>query len=362
MRVLMTVDTVGGVWTYALELADALEPHGVEVVLAAMGPPPVPEQRAELARSAAVELHCEDVRLEWMEEPWADVDRAGSWLLRLRDEVQPDVVHLNGYVHAALPWGAPVLVVGHSCVLSWFRAVRGEGPPRGWERYARLVRDGLAQADLLVAPTRAMLRELERHYAPPGPRVVIPNGRRASGVELPKEPFVLAAGRLWDEAKNLESLDRVAPRLPWPVVAAGALDPLRAPAHVRALGRLSRNETDTLLARAAIFAAPARYEPFGLAALEAGLAGCALVLGDIPSLREVWGDAALFVEPGDDDALVAALTLLVKKPELRPELALRAEARAGTFSAARMGAEYTAAYSRLLTAAERLEEIEEALG
>ena len=37
MKILMTADTVGGVWTYALELAGALAPHGVEVALATMG-------------------------------------------------------------------------------------------------------------------------------------------------------------------------------------------------------------------------------------------------------------------------------------------------------------------------------------
>ena len=56
------------------------------------------------------------------------------------------------------------------------------------------------------------------------------------------------------------------------------------------------------LRRATIFALPARYEPFGLSALEAGLAGCALVLGDIP-MREVWHDAAMFVPPEQPAAL-----------------------------------------------------------
>ena len=56
---------------------------------------------------------------------------------------------------------------------------------------------------------------------------------------------------------------------------------------------------------AAIYALPARYEPFRLEVLEAAAPGCALVLGDIASLRELWDGAALFVAPDDDRALRA---------------------------------------------------------
>ena len=61
------------------------------------------------------------------------------------------------------------------------------------------------------------------------------------------------------------------------------------------------------IARAAIYALPAHYEPFGLSILEAAMSGCALVLGDIPSLREIWGDAAVFVHPDNRDAVARCL-------------------------------------------------------
>ncbi|MEB3829625.1 glycosyltransferase [Phormidium sp. CCY1219] len=60
---------------------------------------------------------------------------------------------------------------------------------------------------------------------------------------------------------------------------------------------MSPEELSHWYARAAIYAFPARYEPFGLSVLEAALSGCALVLGDIPRLREMWGDAAVFANP-----------------------------------------------------------------
>jgi glycogen(starch) synthase len=346
MRVLMTADAVGGVWTYALELVDALAPHGVEVDLATMGPRPSDDQRAEAAASVLSALHESELALEWMDDPWEDVERAGAWLLELRDAVRPDVVHLNGYAHAALPWDVPVVVVAHSDVLSWFRAVKGESAPRSWTRYRRAVERGLAAADVVVAPTAVVLAELVDLYRTDFRGLVIPNGRSASPqpTAADKEPFVLACGRLWDEAKNVAALDRVAADIEWPVFVSGDAGGAWHP-NVRALGRLPVHELAALMRRASIFALPARYEPFGLAALEAAQAGCALVLGDIPSLREVWGDAALFVSPDDDAGLAATLQRLIDDEPLRREQAGRALEQAGLYTPERMAAGYLEAYA-----------------
>src|SRR5262249_58528859 len=88
-------------------------------------------------------------------------------------------------------------------------------------------------------------------------------------------------------------------------------------AGVELLGVLSEAEMAPLYAGASIYAAPARYEPFGLTILEAALSGCALVLGDIPSLRELWEDAAVFVPRDDDAALETCLRDLIRHPEMR---------------------------------------------
>jgi hypothetical protein len=179
MRVLLTSDAVGGVWTYSLELADALAEQGVEVTLAVMGAPLSGDQRAELRESRVERWYAEPFALEWMPDPWVDLERAGDWLLGIREEVQPDLVHLNAYAHAGLPWNAPVLVAAHSCVLAWHEAVHGAPAGPEWDRYAELVRRNLAAADLIVTATLAMQRELERHYATPVPFLVVPNGRRS---------------------------------------------------------------------------------------------------------------------------------------------------------------------------------------
>ncbi len=351
----MTADTVGGVWTYALDLSRALAPHGVSVSLATMGRLPNAAQYAEAALVSNLTLHPSEFALEWMPDPWDDVGRAGDWLLALEAELRPDIVHLNGYAHGDLPWHAPALIAGHSCVLSWWQAVHGTKAPQGWNRYRAEVTAGLQAAGLVAAPTQAMLAALQTHYGPLKHMRVVPNGRDRAlfAPQTQKEPFVFSAGRLWDDAKNVRALTETAPRLPWPVCVAG--DTARPDDgedggfdSVRLLGCLPPDQITDWLARAAIYALPAKYEPFGLSALEAGLSGCALVLGDIDSLREVWGDAALFVPPSDLDALHAAISRLIADPDLRSALAARALARAKAYTPERMAYGYLNAYHTLL--------------
>ena len=357
-RLLLTADTLGGVWTYALELAAALAPHGVEVALATMGAPTTRDQRAAVAALGNVELFEGRHRLEWMDAPWADVDRAGQWLLGLAAALRPDVVHLNGYAHGALPWPAPVLVAAHSCVLSWWTAVKNEDAPPLYDTYRRRVRAGLEAADVIVAPTAAMLDTLGENYGvrPSSPRCrVIANARDPRGYHSApaKRPCVLSAGRLWDEAKNFATLDSVAPRVSWPIHVAGSNahpDGSRMQfEHVHCLGHLAPDSLAQELSAAAIYVSPTRYEPFGLTALEAGLGGCVLVLGDLASLREVWGHAAVFVGPDDPNELVRTLNELVADPVRRARLGQRARTRALEFSPRRMAGDYLEAYRACLS-------------
>lgn len=353
-RVLMTADTVGGVWTYAGELARSLVPRGIAVTLAAMGGRASAAQRKMLAGIPGFRLFESEYRLEWMEDCRADVAASGDWLLDIARATSPDLVHLNNYAHAALGWRVPCLVVGHSCVLSWWEAVRGGAAPAEWDWYRATVTAGLAAADRVVAPSAAMLAALDRHYGVGRRGTVIANGCATAGrCPAAKQPFVMAAGRLWDEAKNLAALDRIAGRLAWPVLVAGpwgrAGSGRAAFSGVRLLGPLARAELRRRLAEAAIFALPARYEPFGLSILEAAVAGCALVLGDIPSLRENWEGAALFVPPDDVEGLHAALASLIAEPQRRAVLAALARRRSRAFGARRMAAAYAALYAELLS-------------
>jgi len=352
-RILMTADTLGGVWTYAVELASALKDHRVEIALATMGRRLSKDQRQQTQALGNVTVFESNYKLEWMDNPWLDVEAAGEWLLDLEERVKPDLIHLNGYAHASLSFRAPKLVVGHSCVLSWWRAVHGTDAPAEWNAYREAVAQGLRAADLTIAPSRAMLDALEEHYGPLGASMVIPNGRPAPPLDCSrKEKIILTAGRLWDAAKNVSALAAIAPEVPWPICVAGEeKDPNGRENHfnhVHCLGRLSWEQLSSWYARSAIYALPARYEPFGLSILEAGLAGCALVLGDIPSLREIWHDAALFVPPEDPEVLKDALRELSSSPAWIADLGSKARRVAIGLTPERMAAGYRQAYGQLL--------------
>jgi glycogen synthase len=358
-RLLMTTDTVGGVFDYTVELSRWLSRCGIEVLLATMGTPLASGQVRALASIERLKVFESRFKLEWMDEPWGDVDEAGEWLLEIENSTRPDVVHLNGYAHGALPWRAPSVVVGHSCVLSWWHAVLGAAPPARLFEYQRRVRRGLRHAGLVVAPSATMLASLRDLYGPLEKRRVIHNARDARDFyPRTKEPFVLAMGRLWDEAKNVRLADRAAPDLAWPIAVAGSFQrvgnsdgesPCRLE-HAQALGPLDSEEVKDILGRASIFVHAARYEPFGLAVLEAALAGCALVLGDIPSLRELWQGAAIFVPTDDAVRLHCELSRLIADNDRRRALGERARRQARRYNPDRMIFEYLAAYRHVMGA------------
>ena len=355
----MTADTIGGVWTYALELARALEEYDIEVAIATMGPEPSPAQREEAASVPNVDLFRSKYKLEWMQDSSGDVKAAGEWLLSLEKRLRPDVVHLNGYAHAVLPWRSPKLVVGHSCLLSWWRACRIGEPPLELDGYKSMVQRGLRAVDRVVAPTRTMLKALNQNYphAVKNKGVVIPNGLDVDSLSPTlKTKFVFSAGRLWDEAKNIQTLTGIAWELPWAVCLAGEKQsvesdnvtvPVRANCY--ALGNLPRETLRYWYACAPIYVLPARYEPFGLTVLEAALSGCALVLGGIESLKENWAKAAIFVNPADRIALKDTLLELTRNEVYRKRLGQLARERALQFTSTRMAKQYIDCYSAMLT-------------
>lgn len=349
----MTTDAVGGVWTFAADLAQALCRSGCEVRLVTMGPPPCAEQLAQLIGIDGLTIDITDLRLEWMDLQGADSSRASEALLKIEDEFEPDIVHLNGFREARFPFSAPVLVTAHSCVASWWQACRAHIPlDPEWRPYIENVAAGLDSCAAWVAPTLAYRAWLEAFYQPRSMGHRIYNGCDVSREQKRKQPFILAAGRLWDEAKNLRALGVVAPELGWPVRVAG---PTHAPDRgsearsrsVELLGRISHAHMIALMQEASIFVSPARYEPFGLTVLEAARCGCALVLSDIPTLRELWDGAALFVDSEDTRALSETLLRLCKDETLRRALQYAAHRQSTRYSIVEMADAYRALYDTL---------------
>jgi glycogen synthase len=355
LRVLMTADAVGGVWRYSVDLGAALVEHGVEVLIATMGPPASEEQRNELLSVARLRVAQSDYALEWMPDAWEDVDASAHWLLALESSFDPDVIHLNGYAHASLRWNRPVAVVAHSCVYSWWRAVHGCAPDPEWSEYKRRVIDGLLAADIVIAPSTYMASELQREYGISLDKVrVIHNFTRAQvPARAKKQPFILAAGRVWDAAKNIELLDRIAPELDWEVRIAGdASDPESSMRKRRSgcfLGSLPHSELMREMTAAAIFAHPALYEPFGLSILEAARARSCLVLSDIPSLRELWDGAAIFVDPREPAAWIRELNRLAHNSSERESLGQLAYSQSLKYGAGSSVQQYCELYGSLVS-------------
>lgn len=360
MRILITTDTAGGVWTCTHELVRGLCNQGHEVLLAALGPEPTRRQCADVEEIPGCQLEHRTCKLEWMASPWDDVDAANVWLEGLARRWQPDLLHLNTLGNHARAGGVPVVRTVHSCVYSWYAAVQGCEPQRSlWQIYYERVQTQLNTADVLVTPTRALAEALSVYAldrAVLGAIQVIPNGRDPHFYEVldRKVPLFLGAGRLWDEAKNLAALSAVADRLRWPVEVAGEPPESEPSTRLRLLGQLESQALARRMSEAAVFVHPALYEPFGLAVLEAGLSGCALVLGAIPSLQAVWGEAAaLYVPPKDTEALRATLDWVSATPERWRSLGAKARERALTYTAERMSTAYLALYTQLLSGAAR---------
>lgn len=354
-RILMSCDAVGGVWQYSIDLCRALATHGADICLAVLGPPASAHQRAqagEIDRLVVVETGDE---LDWTARAANDVEAAAAHLATLAMAHGADIVHLNSPALAAeVDFPAPVVTVTHSCVGTWWTAVRDGPLPEDLAWRDDLHRAGLQKADLVIAPSRSFAAATaDRHGLGLVPRV-IHNGRSALDVaERPMHDFVFTAGRLWDEGKNVATLDRVAARLAIPFRAAGACvgpsGDMVAPHHLATLGQLDAAALSRQLACRPIFVSAALYEPFGLAVLEAAAAGCPLVLSDIPTFREIWGDAALFVDPCDDAGFAQAIEDLIGDMPSRIERGERARARSLRYSAAAMGEATLAAYGQLLS-------------
>ena len=343
LKLLMTADTVGGIWQYAVDLAGALRQRGNEVLLVTLGPAPTDAQRHE-AREAGARLIETDLPLDWLVDGPAPVLAAGEAVAAIAMRERVDLMHLNmpALAAAALP-PIPAIAVAHGCVATWWQAAKPSEPLAGEYRWHRaLMNEGLRAAARVIAPSTAYARVVQRHYGLKRLPAVVRNGRRTLVPLVPvtPKPEILTVGRLWDRAKNITVLDAAAARLGVPIHAVGPVTGPHgetvAPTHLHLLGQLDTSAVAERLARRPIFVSTAMFEPFGLAVLEAAAAGCPLVLADIPTFRELWKDAALFVPANDADGFANALQGLVTDPGLRATLGSAARRRAARYTPLRM--------------------------
>lgn len=355
LRVLITTDSVGGVWQYSVDLAGALAIQGWQPIIAHMGPPPSDAQRAQAASVSGAKLIETGLPLDWLCDTPADVLDAGAAITQLAHDERAGLLHLNSpALGASAPSGIRTVAVAHGCLATWWSATKpGEPFPDAYRWHRQLTSEGLRSATRVVAPSRSYARQIARTYGLTQTPIAVYNGRRrlTSGATVGHD-FAFTVGRLWDKAKRTSLLDRAAGLLPIPFHAAG---PLTGPHgetvacdNLHTLGVLDEAALGDWLSRRPVFVSAAAFEPFGLAVLEAAAAGCPLVLSDIPTFRELWDGAAVFAEHDSPQVYAWAIDALIADPPFRRALGTAAAARAANYTVEAMGAAMQRVYAATL--------------
>ncbi len=367
MHVLVTADTMSASWGYTRELVTGLVATGVRVTLVTFGEIPLPDQTAWMDRLHGLEFRPTAFRLEWMDDAPRDLAESSEFLINLIHEIEPDLLHLHQFCHGNLPVDIPRVIMAHGDLISWSLAVQGCTPrPTRWLKwYRETVMRGIAAADALVAPSAWMLETLRATYTRPRREAVIYPGRNPIFFNpyISKENSVLSVGRMVDAGKQVFLLTQHTHSFPVCIVGSEHTVPVPA-VPIRADVKVSTSQSTVairgaqteaqlraLYSRAAVYAATPRYEPLGMAALDAAFSRCALVANDIPSFREAWGDSALYFRTNDAASLAAVLRQLHNDRPLRHAYADRAFARArARFIAKRMIDNYLDLYRSLISA------------
>ena len=353
-RILLTTDVVGGVWDFCAVLARELR-ASAQVTLLAFGVPTPAHRRT--AAAIGVDLRSVPLKLEWMQDAAADMLETRQVVKDIARQLGADVIHANQFAAACADVvEVPVVLTLHSDVLSWRRWTYGttDVPPE-WQSYARLVREALVRADAVVAVSDFLAREIAQLYAANRSVEVIHNGWPARPpAHAPRERITIMAGRIWDAAKNIPLVAEAARG--WShgdvYLAGEATHPdggrANVPAPLQPLGFLDRRELDRWLRRSAVYVSTAKYDPFGLLPLQAALSGCALLLSDIPSYRELWDGAACFFRPNDAADLRRQWQMLLEDSQRLGGLQSAAYRRASTrYTADAMARAYRGVYTRL---------------
>jgi glycosyltransferase involved in cell wall biosynthesis len=328
------IDVETGVGRYTRELGIALEAQSVDV------------------KRFAFALRGDDVPGVIRRRIPAKAAQAGwrRWgRPRISSLVGPvDVIHGTNFVLPALHGERGVVTVHDLSYLD-------DRVFPGGERLRELVPWSLERAHAVIVPTETIKGELLEAYRVPADRVhVTPEGvsplffgatpladgaLAAMGIE---PPFVLAVATLAPR-KNLERLVRawgMARREldGWSLVVAGpdGWGPaLPETPGVRLIGWIGDETLPGLLAAADVFCYPSLYEGFGLPPLEAMAAGTAALVGRYSAAPEVLGDAALLVDPFDNEAIADGLIAIAGDAPLRRRLSMAGKARAVGYTWAR---------------------------
>jgi glycosyltransferase involved in cell wall biosynthesis len=257
--------------------------------------------------------------------------------------------------------------MAHGDMITRSLALQDRAPRAGtalkW--YRDTILRGIEGADAVVAPSAWMLDRIRACYTQPQREEVIYPGRNPIFFNpyVSKDDCVLAVGRLVDAGKQVSLLTQHTHPLPVCIVGAEQTVlvpriPIRADVKVATdqssvaiRGPQTEAQLRALYSRASIYAATARYEPLGMTVLEAAFSRCAIVANDIPSFREIWGDAALYFRTNDAASLAENISLLnADRPMCRAYAELAYTRARERFTTKRMIDEYLQLYRSLVSA------------
>ena len=217
--------------------------------------------------------------------------------------------------------------------------------PGRWRRNF-VARRAARRAAAVVTLSEFSAGEIARHYGVPRERIrIIPPGAPARPpAQVPlaaREPLVVFVGSIFNRRHVPDLIAafasvaraRADARLliaganrTWPhediaglIGASGAAD------RMTWLERPSTARIAEALGRASAGAFLSEYEGFAMTPFEALAHGVPSVMTDTPVAREVYGDAAMYVEAGDVSGAAAALSRLLDNPEARATLVAHAQ-------------------------------------
>ncbi len=275
---------------------------------------------------------------------------------RLEWFVDFDALLATNFLPPATRSGGVVLMV-HDLAFRVFP----ETAPQVDDRWCRRFERWLANAARVIVPSESARRDLVAFQGVPAERVeVVPHGVDAEAFGAPPDgaaesvrdrlgiggPYLLFVGGI-EPRKNLVAVVRAFGKVPPGATLVIAGGPVRwipeearrlraavqdLPADVRRrvilAGYVSDREKVGLMAGATALVYPSLYEGFGFPVLEGMAAGLPVLTSNVSSLPEVAGDAALLVDPHDEEAIAGGMQLLLADGALRERLGELGRARA----------------------------------
>jgi glycosyltransferase involved in cell wall biosynthesis len=227
-------------------------------------------------------------------------------------------------------------------------------------RFTEQARRAAGEADRIIAVSQFTANQVHELFAVPHDRIrVIHHGIQPLPI-YPRAPekIILHVGAI-QQRKNIARLVRAFAAAPidWRLVLAGSagygaaeiLEEIAANPRITVTGYISNNELARYYAKAAIFAFPSLDEGFGMPVLEAMRAGVPVIASNRSAVPEVCGDAALLIDPLDEDALAGALRNLTNDEETRAKLVSLGEVRAAQFSWEQAAQQTWSVYQELIS-------------